>query len=512
MAHSDHTRGEGVSSANYVALRHDGVAPECDTDGCDITDGRVALATYRHGSAGPDAAGTSDTPTVVGGSHLGDASGTSFRECDVSGLDATGGVLPPVTQAHVGAGGTGGETGGQEATRTAPHSDSDHAHRGGRGTLDSPPDQVASWIESNHANKADWMRVDYINKPGPKGDRHVFSIKLVEHQSGCTAAVQIYDRCVRGVCTCTHLIAGGNAQLLPCRMFCELFLRGDTDPDWEYLLRGATFGFRVINPSCDLSYDSRHHRVRDPVNHALITSKLQKEITQGCIRVVEDRPSCVHDIFCVPKDDGGVRSIVDCSQPEGNSVNGYTTEVAVKFSYNSVDDVADCMERGDHLATVDIKDAYRAVCIHPADRDRQGLHWDFDNTEVPHCTYLEDNRLCMGLSSSPYVFSKISDLIVRCAVREGVERVVNYLDDFCLISATYEEGCDHQCTLLAIIRRLGFYGSFGKVVSPQHVGQVPGYQDRHCSPGNEPPAGQARPPHRDPGRYQGPTQGDQEGP
>ena len=95
--------------------------------------------------------------------------------------------------------------------------------------------------------------------------------------------------------------------------------------------------------------------------------------------------------------------IVDCSRPVGESVNGCTDAVAVKFSYNSVDNVAEQMERGDFMATIDIKDAYRAVSIHPRDRERQGLQWEFSKGKR---TFMKDNRLCMGLSSSPYIFSK----------------------------------------------------------------------------------------------------------
>ena len=39
-------------------------------------------------------------------------------------------------------------------------------------------------------------------------------------------------------------------------------------------------------------------------------------------------------------------------------VNHFTNQVRVKFSYKSVDDVTECMERGDFMYTIDIKDAY----------------------------------------------------------------------------------------------------------------------------------------------------------
>ena len=102
--------------------------------------------------------------------------------------------------------------------------------------------------------------------------------------------------------------------------------------------------------------------------------------------------------------------MVDCSKPEGESVNNFTNEVAVKFSYNGIDDITEIMERGDYLSTIDIKDAYMAICIHPRDWERQGLRWNFDSDSDTGDTYMKDNRLCLGLSSSHYVFSKISDI------------------------------------------------------------------------------------------------------
>ena len=293
--------------------------------------------------------------------------------------------------------------------------------------------------------------------PPPEGG---FRITCREQPDSPPCLFVVTDDCVRGRCVCEHYIAGCKTQLVPCRVFCEAFLRGDSDPDWEYILKGAVFGFRVINPDCQASYLPKLRQNRDK---DIIQTKLLTEIDRGCISVVDQPPTCVHNIFCVPKEDGGGRAIVDCSRPAGESVNLFTDAVAVKFSYKSVDHVAQAMEKGDYMATLDIKDAYRAVSIHPRDRERQGLHWAFNQG---CCTYMEDNRLCMGLSSSPYVFSKLSDFVVRCAIREGVDWVVNYLDDYCIVSGTLAEGCRSQGKLISILRRLGFQVSFKKLRSP----------------------------------------------
>ena len=315
--------------------------------------------------------------------------------------------------------------------------------------------QLAPWADAS-GGRGGWMDVTSLPGGGLR-------VSCREQPELPPRVFTITNECARGSCTCIFHINSSQAQLRPCRVFCEAFLRGDTDPDWEYILRGVVFGFSVINPDCETAYLPTLRQTRDREIRGMIQGKLEGEIDRGCISVVDQAPPCVHNIFCVPKDDGGGRAIVDCSRPKGRSVNDFTDTVAVKFSYKSVDEVVELMEQGDYMSTIDIKDAYRAVSIHPRDRERQGLHWIFRGKE---CTYMKDNRLCMGLSSSPYVFSKISDFIVRCAIREGIGRVVNYLDDFCIVSTTLAEGCIFQERLIAILRRIGFHISFKKLQSP----------------------------------------------
>ena len=97
--------------------------------------------------------------------------------------------------------------------------------------------------------------------------------------------------------------------------------------------------------------------------------------------------------------------------------------------------------------------------------ERQGLSWDFGDGVIN----LRDNHFCMSLSSSPFVFSQISDFMVRCMVGVGFEQCVNYLDDFCVISRSLAGCVEAQHALVSILRRLGFYISFKKLTPPQQV-------------------------------------------
>ena len=341
------------------------------------------------------------------------------------------------------------------------YSDRPHGSDHGRGRGRAAANTIQAWWVDDRLDNSDQFKVEFLNI-----DNCILRCYIRETADAEVTCFDINHDCVDGICNCTHEIAGTPVQLKPCRAFCELFLRGDTDPDWVFILLGVVFGFKVINPSCTAQYGPGRGTVKSPEDRAVITDKLLAEIDRGGVSVVDEPPTCIHDMFCIPKEGGGSRSIVDCSKPSETSVNNHVDEVAVRFNYNSVDDVAAAMEKGDYLSTVDIKDAYRAVSIHPRDRDRQGLHWDFDPRKGSDCTYMKDNRLCMGLASSPYVFSKISDFIVRCAIREGVDRVINYLDDFCIVSGAYDKACAGQRTVIAILRRVGFHISFSKITSP----------------------------------------------
>ena len=66
--------------------------------------------------------------------------------------------------------------------------------------------------------------------------------------------------------------------MLPCRTFVELFLRGDIDPDWQYILRGVVFGFRIINPDWNVTYSAKPKKINSEIFRNIIDKKLIKEI------------------------------------------------------------------------------------------------------------------------------------------------------------------------------------------------------------------------------------------
>ena len=229
---------------------------------------------------------------------------------------------------------------------------------------------------------ADWLRVVGPDPACPITDDLVCTLWVIDQNGGSIneRSIDVFNACIQGICDCVYDIMGAPAQLKPCRIFAEAMCRGDTDPDWEYVLRGVCFGYRVIDSECDSSYDQANYSsiTRGDIGKAM-TARLEAEIEGGLLTVVEKQCKCTHPLGSVPKGQDDFRAIVDCSSPSGVCVNDYTTNCRTNFSYNSVESVTKVLQVGDFMATIDISNAYRAVNIHPDSRERQGLSWEFGN-------------------------------------------------------------------------------------------------------------------------------------
>ena len=105
---------------------------------------------------------------------------------------------------------------------------------------------------------------------------------------------------------------------------------------------------------------------------------------------------------------------------------------------------------------------FTSVSIHPDHRQFQGLSWETDSVK----SYYVENRLCFGLKCAPYIFDLLSQLVVDMARAKGIERIVNYLDDFAIVESTEEKCRESQSHLIRILRKIGFAVSWAKLESP----------------------------------------------
>lgn len=102
----------------------------------------------------------------------------------------------------------------------------------------------------------------------------------------------------------------------------------------------------------------------------------------------------------------------------------------------SIDDVVTAvlsMGKGTMLAKMDVKQAFRNIPVHPADRGLLGMHW---NGRV-----FLDKVLPFGLRSAPLLFSAVADALAWIMRQRGAGWLDHYIDDFVTAGAPNSDEC-----------------------------------------------------------------------
>lgn len=236
----------------------------------------------------------------------------------------------------------------------------------------------------------------------------------------------------------------------------------------EYLWYGVSNGFLIVDVDSDIpSYECQNYAsVTSGKAFDYVDNWIHEGLKHGKFIVSQEKPWCVHGIGAVPKKGTDKwRPITDCKRPIGESVNNFMLTTFRDFCYSTVDQVVDMVSPNCYMASIDIEAAYRSVLVHPAQWTYQGLSWNINGVK----TYLCDTHLCFGLRCAPYLFTQISNFVIRCLKRRGFNRCLVYLDDFIVMGDTWVE-CNHaHQTLIQILRSLGFFISWSKCVSPTQI-------------------------------------------
>lgn len=238
------------------------------------------------------------------------------------------------------------------------------------------------------------------------------------------------------------------------------------DFDKSYILNGIRNGFDIIDPvsSPARAYLKNHPSARpsSPL-YQKATEQVLTEIENGNYVKVPFTPKIVSPLGVIPKPDGGVRLIHDCSRPEGLAVNDYAENIP-KHKYSTVDSAARLVSPNCYMAKVDLKSAYRVVPISDSSQTVTGIHWEFKDG----IRYFIDKKLPFGSRLAPSIFHRLSQAVVRIMSRKGFSNIVAYLDDFFICESSKAQCIQSLNTLICLLRRLGFMISWNKVVDPTH--------------------------------------------
>lgn len=236
------------------------------------------------------------------------------------------------------------------------------------------------------------------------------------------------------------------------------------DFDKDFILNGLKYGFDIIDEGaaphpvkCD-NHPSARHGSR---LHKEATEQVLKEIKMGHYEVLAEPPKIISPIAVIPKPNGGVRLIHDCSRPEGQALNDYCS-ADWKQKFSRVDDAAALVTKGCFMAKIDLQHAYRQVPISKHSQKATGLEWQFGDRIV----YLRDTRLPFGSKLAPGIFHRLTQAVKRMLKRHGLTATVVYLDDFFIKADTFEDCLNALNMTISLLRKLGFHINWNKVVDP----------------------------------------------
>ena len=232
-------------------------------------------------------------------------------------------------------------------------------------------------------------------------------------------------------------------------------LRDHPDKSYaQYIIKGIQEGFRIGF--------SRHHYCCPATTNLpsqvpeIIQEHLQTETDLGrmhCLpRGSEAKGIQMSPIGAIPKKNkpGKWRLITDLSSPLGASVNDGISKEYSSVRYTSVDHLASLIiteGRGALLVKADIKEAYRMVPVHPSDQLLLGIGWN-DRIYI-------DKMLPFGLRSAPIIFSAVADALQWILIKQGIPKLLHYLDDFILIAKVPAIAENQKQILISTCKRLG---------------------------------------------------------
>ena len=149
----------------------------------------------------------------------------------------------------------------------------------------------------------------------------------------------------------------------------------------------------------------------------VLRKEVQDLLSKRAIDVVQgSTPGFYSHLFVVPKKNGKLRPIIDLS-----FLNRFIC--LERFKMETTRSIREAIRPGDWAVSIDLKDAYLHVPIHPS--SRKYLRFRFEGT-----TY-QFRVLPFGISTAPFLFTKLM-VVVAAAIRRAGAPVLQYFDDWLL--------------------------------------------------------------------------------
>ena len=181
------------------------------------------------------------------------------------------------------------------------------------------------------------------------------------------------------------------------------------------------------------------YRAGSPRARAL-RQEVEAMLAKGALEIARDSgPDFYSHLFLVEKASGGWRPVISLSH-----LNEFVQ--LTLFKMETVASVLLLVREGYFLASLDLKDAYFQITIHPS--SRKLLRFTSEGTV---CQF---RALCFGLSTAPQVFTRVFAAVSAWAHTHRI-RLFRYLDNWLVLSSSEREAKQAVQSLLSLCLTLG---------------------------------------------------------
>ena len=177
-----------------------------------------------------------------------------------------------------------------------------------------------------------------------------------------------------------------------------------------------------------------------------LEAELNSLLLKGCLEPAPQDPGFYSRMFVVPKVTGGFRPVIDLS-----TLNKFIRKTHFRMETNS--SVLMAIRRGDWMMSLDLKDAYFQIPVHPDSRKYLRFVWNGRPFQF--------KVLCFGLSPAPQVFTRVMALPSSVLHQKGV-RLLRYLDDWLVLSSSEEGAISSRTALLGLCASLNIIVNWDK--------------------------------------------------
>lgn len=181
-----------------------------------------------------------------------------------------------------------------------------------------------------------------------------------------------------------------------------------------------------------------------------IVKSIDKLLTIGAISECEPcSGQYISRVFLVPKPNGKMRFILNLKH-----LNKFIT--TQHFKLEDIRTALKLIMKDCYTATLDLKDAYFLIKIHP--ESRKYLRFCIDDKMY------EFHVLPFGICTAPYIFTKLMKPVIQLLRSCGYLSSI-YLDDLFLAGYTYQECLQNVSTTVGLLKSLGFIINLEKSVT-----------------------------------------------